>query len=57
MEEKKTYTKTRKVKKNDLKKPVSVALSENEVRTARKKAKEQNVTLSQYISYLLRGVS
>lgn len=57
MEEKKTYTKTRKVRKNDLKKPVSVALSENEVKTARKKAKEKNITLSQYISYLLRGVS
>lgn len=42
--------------KKDIKKPVSISLTDKEKNKAKKNAKKQNVTLSQYISFLLRGV-
>lgn len=49
----KTYTKQ--VKERDRKKHVSVSLSDNEVNKARREAKKQNISLSSYIAFLIKG--
>ena len=44
------------VKKSDKKKPVSIAISDNEKRILKRKAKENGISVSKYVSYMLKGV-
>lgn len=53
MDTKRTYT--RKINKNEKKFPVSISISQKDQNELRKRAKEMNVSVSSYISYMLKG--